>query len=157
VGQPDIREVERFLYDEASLLDERRYEDWLALFTDDAHYWLPTESDADPTREASLIFDDRPALGTRAMRLLHPAAYSQTPPSKTSHQVTNVRVEPGSDGELKVHSTFSLFEARLGTQRSFGGTCEHVLRPLEGGWRIAFKKVVLVNSDGFLHNLTFMF
>jgi len=153
-----LPEIEQFLFHEASLLDSRRYEEWLRLFTEDSRYWIPSgQADADPTGHASLVFDDWQALSVRVARLLNPAAHSQTPPSRTSHLVTNVRAEEAGDGGVKVNSTFALFEARLGVQRCFGGQCAHLLRRLEGHWRIASKTVVLVNSDGFQHNLTFMF
>jgi ethylbenzene dioxygenase beta subunit len=40
MGDELIREVEQFLYREARLLDERRFHEWLALFTDDVRYWM---------------------------------------------------------------------------------------------------------------------
>jgi 3-phenylpropionate/cinnamic acid dioxygenase small subunit len=154
----DVREVEQFLYFEASLLDSRRYDEWLDLFTEDASYWLPSgDPEADPQSSPSLIFDDRRALGQRATRLLHPSAHSQTPPSRTSRVIGNVRLEEIGADETRVHSTFGLFESRLGVQRVFGGRAEHLLRRVDGTWRIASKKVDLINSDGFLNNLTFMF
>ena len=153
----DNREVEQLLYLEASLLDARQYSEWLELFTDDATYWLPNGStELDPQSNPSLIFDDRQALAQRTARLLHPAAHSQTPPSRTSHVIGNVRLAEHGADETVAQSTFCLFESRLGVQRVFGGRCEHVLRRVDGGWRIAAKKVELINNDGFLNNLTFM-
>jgi len=154
----DVREIEEFLYREAALLDARKYEDWLAVFTDDSCYWMPAGGDdIDPKKETSFVFDDHKALSVRVARLLHPAAHCQTPPSRTRHLITNVRIEELDGDEVKVLSNFALFESRLGNQRTFGGHCEHRLRGSVGMWRIAFKKICLVNNDGVFSNLTFVF
>lgn len=154
----DPREIEEFLYHEAALLDGRKYDEWLALFTENSYYWMPAgRDDMDPQKETSFIYDHRSALGERVARLLHPAAHCQTPPSQTRHLVTNVRIEELSDGNVKVYSSFALFESRLGNQRVFGGHCEHRLRRESGSWRIASKKVCLVNNDGVFSNLTCIF
>lgn len=158
-GRVDSREIEQFLYHEAALLDARNYEEWLALFTEDATYWMPAGTDdADPERETSLVYDDRRALGDRVGRLLHPSAHSQNPPSRTRHLITNVCIEELDNSKVCSYSNFIIIESRLGQQRTFGGHYEHQLRRGSDGWRIASKKVCLVNNDGALYyNLAFMF
>lgn len=154
----NAREIEEFLYHEAALLDARKYEEWLALFTDGSYYWMPAgRDDMDPHKETSFIYDHRSALSDRVARLLHPAAHCQTPPSRTRHLITNVRIEELEDGNVKIYSNFALFESRVGKQRTFGGHCEHQLRRESGAWRIASKKVCLINNDGAFSNLTFIF
>lgn len=155
---PDQREIEQFLYREAELLDTRRYPEWLSLFTEDAVYWMPAgNDDTDPQKETSLIFDDRKALSERISRLLHPAAHSQTPPSRTRHLISNVRPEQTEESRLRVYSNFAILESRMGIQRWWGGHSEHDLRREGGDWRIRHKKVCLINNDGVLYyNLTFM-
>ena len=154
----DKGEIEEFLYDEAALLDGRRYEEWLALFTDDSTYWMPAgRDDMDPQKETSFIYDDRRALAVRVARLLHPAAHCQTPPSRTRHLITNIRIEELDGANVKVSSNFALFESRLGNQRTFGGHCEHQLRREIDTWRMVSKKVCLINNDGVFSNLTFIF
>ena len=77
-----------FLEHEARLLDEAKFDDWLALFTADAWYWVPSEPDqADPHETVSLIYDDRRLLETRVRRLASPRMYSQEPRSRTSRMV----------------------------------------------------------------------
>lgn len=154
----DSKGVEQFLYYEASLLDERKYEEWLALFTEDSVYWIPAGRERlNPEKVTSFIYDDRQQLAQRVRRLLHPAAHCQTPASQMSHLIANVRVDELGDHEAEVHSTFALFESRLDSQRAFSGHCEHRLRRSESSWRIVAKTVKLVNSHAVFSNLTFLF
>ena len=79
---------------EARLLDDGKFDDWLALFTPEAWYWVPSEPDqADPVETVSLIYDDRRLLETRVRRLASPRMYSQEPRSRTSRMVGNVTIE----------------------------------------------------------------
>ena len=146
----DERAIERFLIHEARLLDERRFEDWLALFTDDAWYWVPIEpGQASPRDTISLIYDDRRLLETRVRRLAHPRIHAQEPPSRTSHLVGNVTVEEaGPDvADVTVRSKFQMIEYRRDKQRLFGGTCLHGLVRAGDSFRIRWKRVDLVNCD----------
>jgi len=157
-------EAEAFLYREAQLLDERRFEEWLELFTEDGIYWLPIDDGADPKRRVSLIHDDAQRRRERVFRLLHTEPPSQYPPSRTQHFVANVRVEDGTNGEAVVRSAQMICEMRagdhrqfgLGDQRSFAASGEHRLRRENGAWRIAVKKLVLLNRDVQVPNLTFL-
>src|SRR5215475_4690217 len=94
----DVRPYEAFLIHEARLLDEGYFDDWLALFTPDARYWVPSQADqSDPFETVSLMYDDRLLLETRVRRLSDPRIYSQEPRSRTSRTVTNVSIEPDAD------------------------------------------------------------
>jgi benzoate/toluate 1,2-dioxygenase beta subunit len=146
----DTRTAENFLIHEARLLDERRFEDWLALFTADGWYWVPIEPDqANPHDTVSLIYDDRRLLETRIRRLAHPKAHAQSPASRTSRIIANVTAEDGtSDGaDLVVRSKFQMIEYRRDKQRLFAGTSRHGLVATDGGYRIRWKRVDLVNCD----------
>src|SRR5260370_29928957 len=80
----DLQHCEQFLLHEARLLDDGKFDDWLALFTPDAWYWLPNEPDqADPVESVSLLYDDLRLLESRARRLHRPRMYSQEPRSRT--------------------------------------------------------------------------
>jgi 3-phenylpropionate/cinnamic acid dioxygenase small subunit len=146
----DLRECELFLLHEARLLDDGQFDDWLALFTADACYWVPSEPDqASPLDTVSLIYDDRQLLETRVRRLASPRIYSQEPRSRTSRIVSNVSVEDYADvASTLVRSKFVLIEFRRNEQRLFGGTCFHRLTVAGGDIRIAWKRVDLVNCDG---------
>jgi 3-phenylpropionate/cinnamic acid dioxygenase small subunit len=145
------REVaEQFLIYEARLLDERRFREWMALFTEDGTYWVPAVPGQDsPLNEASLFYDDRELMKTRIDRLEHPLIHVQTPPSRTVHLITNVTVEQpdAATGEFVVASNMLMVEYRLERQRIFAGRQRHCLRFDEAQWRIASKRVDLVNCD----------
>ena len=143
---------EEFLYHEARLLDTQRYEEWLALFTEDATYWLPLERDQqDPHQTSSLIYDDRTLLELRVKQFRHPRAHARAPLPRTVHQVGNVLVE-----DLVVTSTLTVIEFRSEKQRLWAGLVEHRLRRERDSFRIARKRIDLVNSDGELEGLAIL-
>lgn len=156
-------EAENFLYHEARLLDEGHWRDWQKLFTADAKYWIPlsTVVDADPDHHISIIYDDMDLLEERLGRLESGACHAQIPPSRTLHLIGNVSVSL-SDSEVIVNSNLLLHEYRSNTQprfypvQSFPAHCEHRLRWQDGRWKIAFKKVVLLNCDGEIFDLSFL-
>jgi 3-phenylpropionate/cinnamic acid dioxygenase small subunit len=150
--------VEDFLYHEARLLDTQRYEEWLELFTDDATYWVPLEQNQnDPFETSSIIHDDRTLLGLRVQQARHPRAHARLPLARTVHQVGNVMVLSEKGQELKVTSTLNLIEWRQDKQRVWGALVEHDLRRAEGGFRIARKRVDLVNSEAELDGIAILF
>jgi benzoate/toluate 1,2-dioxygenase beta subunit len=144
----DIARCEQFLLQEARLLDDARFDEWLALFTSDAWYWVPVEPDQNnPFDTVSLIYDDRRLLETRVRRLASPRIYSQEPRSRTSRIVANVTVEESDASGCTLRSKFLVLEYRREGQRTFGGTVFHHLVLLDGQFRIAWKRVNLVNCD----------
>lgn len=147
-GPIDVSECERFLIHEARLLDEARFDEWLALFAPDAWYWVPAEpGQSSPRDTISLIYDDRRLLETRVRRLASPRIYSQEPRSRTSRIIANITVEESAADACTVRSKFQLLEYRRETQRMFGGTCLHRLARAANGIQIAWKRVDLVNCD----------
>jgi 3-phenylpropionate/cinnamic acid dioxygenase small subunit len=151
----DLHRCTLFLEHEARLLDEAKFDDWLALFTADAWYWVPSEpNQANPHDTVSLIYDDRRLLETRVRRLASPRMYSQEPRSRTSRTVTNVTVEAAEGRAATVRSKFLMIEYRREQQRLFAGTAWHRLVQLDGAIRIAWKRVDLVNCDAPLDGIT---
>lgn len=151
VTEIDCREVEYFLMHEARLLDERRFDDWMALFTDDGVYWVPARpGQENPDDESSLFYDDRRLMAIRVARLNHPGMHSQNPPSRCCRLVSNILVEQaGGDGtEILVTSNAIMVEYRQDDQRVFAGKNTHRLERADGTFRIALKKVELINCDG---------
>jgi benzoate/toluate 1,2-dioxygenase beta subunit len=150
-------DIESFLYREAALLDAWKLEDWLQLFTEDCVYWIPcNEDDNDPTQHISIAYDDRKNLQERIWRLNSGKAYSQEPRSRTRRLISNVEILNDSGSEITVSSSFALFQTRLGRQNTFAGRYEHRLRKLDGGWKIAFKKIELINNNDTIDDMTFM-
>ena len=154
----DLRRCEQFLLHEARLLDDGKFDDWLALFTPEAWYWVPSEPEqADPAETVSLIYDDRRLLETRVRRLASPRMYSQEPRSRTSRIVTNVSIEDANSKSCTVRSKFMMIEYRREQQRLFGGTALHRLVQSGGHIMIAWKRVNLVNCDAPLDGITVPF
>jgi len=153
----DRQQVEQFIYHEADLMDEHRYDEWLALWTDDALYWVPSGGDdIDPKREISLIYDDRVRLQVRITRLKSGFAHAQEPKSRMRRVVSNIVTQEAENGDIVVFSNFLLTELRRGKQDTFAGRTIHRLRPDNGSFRLASKKVLLVNNDEHIDNLTFL-
>jgi benzoate/toluate 1,2-dioxygenase beta subunit len=156
-AETDLRTVEQFLYREALLLDEKRWEEWLALYTDDCFYWVPSVvGQKDPVETVSLYAEDRMRMEMRIIRVTHPRAFSQEMPTRMSHIVGNVMLESGPaavdggmspEAELVVRSTVHILEFRRDEQRMFGGIVRHWLRREGGGWKIAMKRIDLINCD----------
>jgi 3-phenylpropionate/cinnamic acid dioxygenase small subunit len=149
--------VEQFLFHEARLLDTQRYEDWLELFTVDATYWVPLQQNQkDPFETSSIIHDDKTLLELRVKQARHPRAHARLPLARTVHQVGNIMVEDGKD-EVKVNSTLQLVEFRNDKQRLYGALVEHRLRKANRSFKIAHKRVNLVNSEGELDGIAILF
>jgi benzoate/toluate 1,2-dioxygenase beta subunit len=150
--------VEQFLYHEARLLDTGQLEAWLELFTDDATYWVPLEENQkDPFETSSIIHDDRTLLELRVKQARHPRAHARQPLARTVHQVGNVMVLSEEQEEVRVASTLHLVEFRAEKQRTWGAVVEHRLRRAGDGYRIAHKRVDLVNSEGELDGIAILF
>jgi 3-phenylpropionate/cinnamic acid dioxygenase small subunit len=152
---PDVAGIERapieqFLMQEARLLDERLFREWMELFADDGTYWVPAVPDQkSPFDQASLFYDDRDLMRTRVERLEHPRIHVQTPPSRTAHLVGNVLIEEvdAAKNEIVVGSTVIMVEYRDEAQRVFAGHQHHRLRRDGTGFRIVQKRVDLINCD----------
>jgi 3-phenylpropionate/cinnamic acid dioxygenase small subunit len=146
----DHRSIEEFLVHEARLLDERRFEEWRDLFTEEGYYWVPLKPDqASPDAESSLFYDDRRIMQTRFERLRHPNVHSQNPPHRTCRIVGNVVVESVDVtlGECSVASNMIMTDYRMRTQRLFSGRVRHRLRRDATGYKIVLKRVDLINCD----------
>lgn len=154
--------VEEFLYHEARLLDTRRWREWQKLFTDDALYWIPGSlEDYDPRHHVSIVYDDPVLLNDRIGRLESGRAHAQEPASRTLHQLSNITFEQRAD-VLTVQSNLVLYEFKPNSQRRmepvnlFPAACEHDLVGDAGDWKIRRKKVMLLQADGTITNLTFL-
>jgi 3-phenylpropionate/cinnamic acid dioxygenase small subunit len=118
---------------------------------------VPTgRDDIDPKREISLIYDDRVRLQLRISRLKSGFAHAQEPKSRMRRIVSNIVVEKVEKGEILAYSNFLLAELRRGKQDLFAGRTIHRLRPHEGSFKLIAKKVLLVNNDEPIDNLTFL-
>ena len=141
-------EVERFLIEEAALLDRGAYESWINLFTGDGWYWVPASpAQTDPFDHVSLFFENKTLMRMRAERLQHPRAHGVAAPIRTSRVLGNVLIHGRDGSDILVRSRFHMAEVQDGRQRVFAGTYIHRLAATNDGLRIRVKRVDLVNAD----------
>lgn len=139
----------RLLEREARLLDQRRFDEWLGLFSAECVYWVPATPQAgDPRREVAVAFDDRRRLEDRIFRLGTGNAWSQAPASRTVHLLSNV--EAFENG--MVRSNFIISEFRGGGKALWSGWCAHRLKHRAAGLEIEVKQVNLIDCDQNLRN-----
>ncbi len=166
-------EIEEFLYQEAELLDERRFEEWLELFTEDVRYWMPIrrnvkfgELEREYTREGQDInwFDEgKDTLTRRVNQILTGVHWAEEPLSRICHIVSNVQVlkatpSPSDPSEVQVKSRFLIYRNRVETETDFlVGKREDLLRKVQEHWQIAQRKIVLDQNVLLAKNLTFFF
>jgi benzoate/toluate 1,2-dioxygenase subunit beta len=149
--------IENFLYREARLMDSHAYDEWFALWTDDALYWIPSNDDEyDPQQHVSIVYENKARIEDRIFRLKSGAAYAQDPKSRVSRVISNVEIEAGENSEVTVYSTFNLTALRRSKMDTFAGRTTHKLRPDGESFKIAYKKVVLINNDEVINNMTFL-
>ncbi len=179
MSSPDLarllvrHEIEEFLYREADLLDERRFAEWLDLFTEDAHYWMPMRrnvphdaAEREFTREGTDVnwFDEgKETLARRVQQILTGIHWAEEPPSRICHMISNVQILSESPAgqvpaEVAVKSRFLVYRNRVETETDvLVGKREDLLRRVNGGWKIARRKIVLDQSVLLTKNLTFFF
>ena len=150
----DRERLEAFLLHEANLLDERRFAEWIDLFSEDGYYWAPSRvGQESPLDEVSLFYDDRAAMLTRLRRFNHPSLHSQTPIPLSTRVVSNFVIEDVNEPSqvCTVRSKFMMFEYHPGIpdgeERVFGGTYTHQVTWRDGRFRLLWKKAVLANAD----------
>jgi biphenyl 2,3-dioxygenase beta subunit len=152
----DLRcQVEEFLYLEAELLDDRKLREWLDLLTDDVRYWMPIRHNtAERPQEIAdelskpgegYYFDDnKQNLRLRVERVYSKSAWSELPPSRTRHLISNVRIKKDNGAEIEVYSNFLVYRTRLESDKDmFVGTRQDILRRINGDFKIARRTIVL--------------
>ncbi len=143
-----------FVYHEARLIDEKRFDEWYELFTDDALYWMPLTREQ-PIGEAhtSLFYEDKLLLKVRIERLRHPNAFSQQQPSFCQHVLQQPTVIASADGKSVLRTPFIYAEAQLDQQIILAGTVFHHLQGGAEGWKIQMKKIELLNREAALPSI----
>jgi len=149
-----------FVYAEARLLDELRFEQWLSLYTDDAYYWMPLAHDQqDPRLHASLMYEDKLLLQVRIERLASQRTYSQQPKSRCHHLLQHPSIERDhpehapDQGRYVVRAAFHYVETRQDAQQLYAGWSTFHLVQIDGALRIRLKRVDLVNCDAAFGNI----
>jgi benzoate/toluate 1,2-dioxygenase beta subunit len=164
LGTIEAAAVAAFLYREARLLDERRFEEWRDLFTEDGVYWVPVRpGQTDPLHEVSIFYDDRAMMAARIRRLRHPRIHAEIPASRAVRSVGNIEVDAPADrpegGHLvSVRSVLHMTEFRAGAQIIYHGRVSWRLAVAsDHDFRIALKRVDLVNADAMHVGMTVPF
>jgi 3-phenylpropionate/cinnamic acid dioxygenase small subunit len=150
------KQLADFVYAEARLLDEQRFDAWLELFTDDARYWMPlAPGQDDPRLHTSLLYEDKLLLRVRVERLAGARTYSQQPRSRSHHLLQQPSIEHADRdaGTYTLRTAFHYVETRLDAQTLFAGWATHELVTQGGALRIRLKRIDLVNCDAAFGNI----
>ncbi len=146
-------ELMPFYIREAWLLDDRKFADWLQLFTDDVLYFMPRRKNV-PRRESqreltelgdlAILEEDKRYLAMRVARLDTGMAWAEDPPSRTRHMIGNLEVEPLENGEVRARTAFMVYRSHLETDAQLLSGCrEDLLRRVDGEWKVARRTIVL--------------
>jgi len=150
------QELIQFVIREARLLDEKRFDDWYRLFTEDAFYWVPlTPGQPDPLRHNSLAYEDKLMLQLRIERLKSPRAFSQQPASRCHHLLQTPEVEKadGGKGEYLTRTQMIYTETRGDESQRYAATAWHSLIRINNELFIKLKRVDILNSDAALPSI----
>lgn len=145
-----------FIYAEARMLDEGRYDDWLDLWLPDGHYWMPLDwKQEDPLHVTSLLYEDIFMLKLRVERLNGARTFSQKPKSRCHHVIQRPFVDEMDEGAGRYVTNTSMHyvETRLDDQFLLALTATHELTLVDGKLRIANKRVDLLNCDAAFGNI----
>lgn len=157
---PKLRVLEQFLFHEARLIDEQRWDEWAALWTDYGTYWVPaTHGQPDPLHHVSLMYEDKLLRSIRLKRYSHPNAPSLQPQPRSVHLISNVMLDEHDPetGVCTVNSRFIMLEYRRDQQQTYGGAVSHELVRDGDTFRIQHKKVEIVNCEAALENIQLYF
>lgn len=139
---------QEFVAHEARLIDERRFDEWLALFADDGRYWVPLQgaAQAEDAQVNALADEDRLLLSLRVQRLKSPRAHSQHPPSRCQHVLQAPVVLQAGEDHCALRTPFLYIESRGERQVLLAGSATHRLARIGGEWRIRLKRVDLLDA-----------
>jgi len=155
IRDPSEREQFRALLErEARLLDQLRFDEWLAMYAPECIYWVPGTPEAgDPRREIAISFDDRRRMEDRIYRLRTGYAWSQAPKSRTVRMISNTEVFATNAGSIRmVRSNFLISEFRVDGTRFLSGWCAHRFVRENESWLIRVRQVNLIDCDQALRN-----
>lgn len=152
-----LTNIEQFLFLEAHLQDTHAYDEWEALWEDDAIYWVPANGhDTDPEKQMSIIYDNRSRIGIRVDQLKTGRRHTQTPRSELARLVSNVQLLRQEGQEFDVRANVLIFEDNLRGETVWAARNEYRLRLVDGRFRLVRKKVGLVNNHKPIFTLSFL-
>lgn len=149
--------VAQFLYYEARLQDTHAYDEWDALWEDDAIYWVPANGhDTDPERQMSILYDNRSRIRVRIEQLKTGRRHTQTPRSALARTISNIEVVAVEGAEVSVLANVLIYEDNLRGETLWAARNEYRLRMVEGRFRLVKKKIGLVNNGKPVFTLSFL-
>ncbi len=149
-----LRQIEQFLFLEARLQDTHAYDEWEALWTDDAIYWVPANGhDTDPEKQMSIIYDNRSRIGIRIGQLKTGRRHTQSPRSELARVISNIELVERSGDEVDVRANALIFEDNMRGETMWAARNEYRLRLVDGAFRLVRKKVGLEQPQAHLHAL----
>ncbi|SFB89139.1 benzoate 1,2-dioxygenase small subunit [Massilia yuzhufengensis] len=152
MSAPTIEALCAFLYREARLLDDERWDEWLECYDADAQFWMPAWDDdgklvTDPQREISLIYyPTRQGLEDRIFRIKTERSSATMPDTRTAHNIANVEVEKMDGGRVTLRFNWHTLSHRYKTTYSHFGMSRYVIDCAQPAWKIVDKYVVLKND-----------
>ena len=153
-------EVEDFLYREAALLDDWKLDEWEALLTDDAAYYVPPNDQPDGDHRATLflVADDRERIRQRVIRIKDPNCHAEYPRSRTRRMISNVRIVAVEGDLVTVAANFVCYRFRRYERiREYVGAYRYVLRQTDDGFRIKERRVLIdAHELGTLGSVSFI-
>jgi 3-phenylpropionate/cinnamic acid dioxygenase small subunit len=140
---------------EAMVLDLRRFDEWLGMFTDDCLYWVPVDPDeTNPHDTLNHVYDDHRRMEDRVARIFA-GAHTEDPPGRTTRVLgPSLARGDGTDGVVELWTSFHLLHVRHEFRHVFGGNYRHRFVNEGGRWLIKEKRVGLVEADGALPAMT---
>ena len=147
----------QFIYREARLQDDHRYDEWEALWTDDGIYWIPSNGEGgDPEQEMSIVYDNRSRIALRVAQFHTGKRFSQTPRSRLRRIVSNIELLEHDAQHIFVTCNAMVFESGRRGDTVWASRNEYKLRRVRDDLRMAAKKVVLVNNEKALYSMAFL-
>lgn len=153
-------QVSDWLYQEADLLDQGRFQDWLNLMDPDVHYYAPVRQNLyqNSLDSQMRIFEENlRTLTLRVERLYTEFAWAESPPSRTRHNITNIRVRSVAEGVVGVQSNFTFVRSRGEDAASdvLSGQREDTLRRKGDGFMLLERRIVLDQTVLAVKNVAF--
>lgn len=153
---PNPDDLVRLVYLEARLIDERRFDEWYALYADDAHYWVPlVPGQADGESHTSLMYEDKLLLRLRIERFGNPRSYSLHPQVRCLHVLQQPELESvdPAAGCWTMRTNELYVETQGGRKQVYAAVVRHTLSVIDGALRIRLKRVDLLDCDAPLPSI----
>ncbi|RPH44470.1 MAG: phenylpropionate dioxygenase [Burkholderiales bacterium] len=154
--KPTLDDLARLVYLEARLIDDRRFDEWYALYADDAYYWVPlVPGQADGENHTSLMYEDKLLLRLRIERFGNPRSYSLHPQVRCLHVLQQPELESADveTGRWTMRTNELYVETQGGRKQVYAAVVRHTLSVIDGALRIRLKRVDLLDCDAPLPSI----